>query len=449
MAMEIKLPELGENIEGGDVVRVLVSPGDTVEMDQPLLEVETGKATLEVPAESAGTVKEVRVAEGDSVKVGQLVVVLDPVGGGEDEAESSETAEPDRSDESEPAAEAGEQAAEETAPRPEETKKEQKQEPPRESSPPPASGTASSKSPDHVPVLAAPSVRQFARGIGVVIEDVTGSGARGRITEKDVKAHAKRLNESRGEAAPPTATPLPDFSRFGSVRAESMSAVRKATMKHMALAWATVPHVTQHDSADITEMDELRQRFADKAEKAGGKLTVTAILIKIVAAALKVHPKFNASIDPAKQEVVFKDYTHIGVAVDTPKGLLVPVLRDVDRKNIVELSVELGDLARRARDGKIKPGELEGGSFTLTNVGGIGGTYFTPIVNVPEVAILGVGRSMKMPACGREDGLCRPRHMLPLSLSYDHRLIDGADGARFIRWVVEAIEEPLLISLEG
>jgi pyruvate dehydrogenase E2 component (dihydrolipoamide acetyltransferase) len=217
----------------------------------------------------------------------------------------------------------------------------------------------------------------------------------------------------------------------------------------MARAWATIPHVTQHDKADITELEALRRRFAPRAEAAGGKLTVTAILLKVVAAALKVFPKFNASVDMAGRTVVYKKFTNVGIAVDTERGLLVPVLRGVDRKNIVQLAVELGEISKKAREGKIAPDDLQGGTFTITNLGAIGGSFFTPIINAPEVAILGVGRAAMESVCNRKDETCAPRLMMPLSLSYDHRLIDGADGARFLRWIVEAIEEPMLISLEG
>jgi pyruvate dehydrogenase E2 component (dihydrolipoamide acetyltransferase) len=231
------------------------------------------------------------------------------------------------------------------------------------------------------------------------------------------------------------------------VEREAMNMVRKMTAQHMAACWSTIPHVTQHDQADITELENLRKRFAKKAEEAGGKLTMTAILLKVTAAALKVFPKFNASIDTAREEIIYKKYCHIGVAVDSPRGLLVPVLRDVDQKNIIELAVELSQVAQKVREGKIAPADLQGGTFTLSNLGGIGGGHFTPIVNYPEVAILGVGRGALEPVY--LDGQFQPRLVLPLSLSYDHRLIDGADGARFLRWMVEAINEPLLLALEG
>jgi pyruvate dehydrogenase E2 component (dihydrolipoamide acetyltransferase) len=226
-----------------------------------------------------------------------------------------------------------------------------------------------------------------------------------------------------------------------------MRGIRRATAQHMWEAWNTVPHVTQHDRADITELEQLRSRFAAKAEEAGGKMTVTAIALKVCASALKVFPHVNASIDMAKEEVIYKQYINIGVAVDTEHGLLVPVIKDVDRKNIIDLAVELTDVSKRARARKLKPEEMEGGTFTITNLGGIGGTSFTPIVNHPEVAILGMTRSSMQPVWNGTE--FRPRLVLPLSLSYDHRLVDGADAARFLRWIAEALEQPFLLSVQG
>ena len=308
-----------------------------------------------------------------------------------------------------------------------------------------------------MPVAAAPTVRQLARELGVDIHQVPGTGLGGRISEEDVKAFTKKLITTAPTAATrpsslDTLLPqiaLPDFAQWGEVTHEAMSTIRRVTAVHMTAAWLSIPHVTQHDRAEITELEALRKRFAERAEKAGAKLTMTAILLKVVAAALKVFPKFNSSIDMAKQEIVFKKYIHLGVAVDTERGLLVPVIRDVDKKNIIHLALEMTKLAQKARAGKIGPADLGGGTFTVTNLGGIGGSFFTPIINAPEVAILGVGRAQMEPCIHGKDALCSPRLMLPLSLSYDHRLIDGADGARFLRWIVEAIEEPLLISLEG
>jgi pyruvate dehydrogenase E2 component (dihydrolipoamide acetyltransferase) len=303
------------------------------------------------------------------------------------------------------------------------------------------------------PVPAAPHVRRLAREIGVDIYDVKGTGPGGRISEDDVKVHAKALLSA---AATATATPraghfaqphLPDFAKWGKIERVSMRGVRRKTAEHLAEAWNTIPHVTQHDRADITELEQLRARFAPKAEEAGGKMTVTAIALKVCAAALKVFPQFNASIDIEKEEIVYKQYINIGVAADTDRGLLVPVIRDVDKRNIVELAVELSQLSKKARDKKLAPSDMEGGTFTITNLGGIGGIGFTPIVNFPEVAILGISRSRTEPEW--INGKFEPRLILPLSLSYDHRLIDGADAARFLRWISEAFEQPFLLSVQG
>ncbi|HBA82971.1 MAG TPA: branched-chain alpha-keto acid dehydrogenase subunit E2 [Verrucomicrobia bacterium] len=438
MAHEIKIPELGENIKEGDVVRLLVKTGDPVVKDQPVVEIETGKASVEVPSTAAGTVAQINIKAGDKVKVGQTIIVLDGEG-------SAPAPEPK-----------AEKAAEKPAPvpaaKPEAATPEAKPPPAPAAAPAAPEPRAAAPGKDRIPVAAAPSVRLFAREIGIDIDQTPGSGPQGRISIDDVKAFAKQLNTRRAAGVGPELSagiPLPDFAKWGETQREAMSTIRRKTAEHMALCWTTIPHVTQHDSANITELEALRKRFAPRAEAAGGKLTLTAILLKILAAALKVFPKFNASIDLANNEVVYKKYFNIGVAVDTPRGLLVPVLRDADRKNIIQLAGELNQLAGLARDGKITMDQITGGSFTLTNLGGIGGSFFTPIINGPEVAILGVGRGKLEPTCGGKDGLCQPRLMLPLSLSYDHRLIDGADGARFLKWVVEAIEEPLMISLEG
>jgi pyruvate dehydrogenase E2 component (dihydrolipoamide acetyltransferase) len=295
-------------------------------------------------------------------------------------------------------------------------------------------------------VAAAPSVRRLAREIGVDIAQVPASGPGGRISAEDVKAHSKTRHETRGSAAA-VAAPLPDFSQWGEIERQPMSKVRQITAERLVQAWTTIPMVTQFDKADISDLEKWRKQYSKKAEKAGGKLTPTAILIKILGAALKTFPQFNASIDIANNEIVYKKYCNIGIAVDTPHGLMVPVMRDVDKKNIIELAVELGEMAQKTRERKIGPADMRGGSMTISNVGVMGGTAFTPIVNPPEVAILGVARSSVEPTY--IDGELEPRTMMPLSLSYDHRVIDGADGARFLRWVCEALQNPFVVLLEG
>jgi pyruvate dehydrogenase E2 component (dihydrolipoamide acetyltransferase) len=477
MPTEFTLPELGENIESGDVVRILVKAGDTISRDQPVVELETDKATIEVPSSVEGTVQEIRVKEGDKVKVGQTILTVEGEAKKEEDAKAQKTEkaqgaprtqkrieDTQAQDEAEDAektegigatsevpsgrgqrgevvnisrgtrADAGadaapaERAPARPGPHAVETKRER------------GGGGA----PPLSDVPAAPSTRRLAREMGVEISSVPGGGPGGRISADDVKAYARQV--SAGPARIVTA-PLPDFERWGEIDRQPMRAVRRKTAEHLSQAWASIPHVTQFDKADITDLERLREKYGPRAEKAGGKLTVTAIALKVIAAALKQFPQFNASIDPASEEIIYKKYIHIGVAVDTDRGLLVPVIRDVDRKNVVQLASELAQMAEKARNRKLTLEEMEGGCFTITNLGGIGGTYFTPIVNAPEVAILGLSRSSHEPVY--RDGQFVPRLMLPLSLSYDHRAIDGADGIRFLRFVAEALEQPFLMALQG
>ena len=436
MATEFKLPNLGENIESGDVLKVLVSAGDKIEKEQTVVELETDKAAIEVPSPVSGIVSAVHVHEGEKAAVGQLILTVETDGAAEDAAPSGPPEAPSPPlpppEAVKPQAEPPE--AEEAPPEPPEAEV--------ETPAPPDNG-------EGVSVAATPSVRRLAREIGVDLRAVKGTGRGGRISVADVKAHAKSALQGRGAAAPAPAppVPLPDFTKWGKVERRPMSGVRRATAAHLSRAWTTIPHVTQCDKADITALEKLRKRYAKKAEAAGGKLTVTAIILKLLASALKVFPQFNASVDAANEAVIYKEYVHIGVAVDTERGLLVPVIRDVDRKNIIRLSVELSEAARKAREAKLSIDEMRGGSMTITNLGGIGGTYFTPIINAPEVAILGISRGGVEPV--HVDGEFQPRLMLPLSLSYDHRLIDGADAARFLRWLAEALENPFLAFLEG
>jgi pyruvate dehydrogenase E2 component (dihydrolipoamide acetyltransferase) len=422
----MRVPELGEGVDTVDVVAVFVKVGDEVEVDQPVIEVETEKASVEVPSTLAGAIIELYAAVGDALKAGDPIITV-----------SGPTS--DR-----PAARA-ETAAPPLSPKPE-TEAEPEPAPTVERTAPTAPTRAIESTRTLVP--AAPTVRRFAREIGIDIMQVSGSGPGGRISIDDVKAAAHR-SLSRPAAVPEeqAAPRLPDFSVWGRVRREAMTKIRRVTAANMARAWTTVPQVTHHDLADITELERLRKQYRTRVEQSGGKLTLTAIMVKVAASALKVFPTVNASIDLAADEIVFKDYVHIGVAVDTERGLLVPVIRDADRKNITQISIELDDLARRARDRKLKPDEMQGASFSISNLGGIGGTAFSPIVNWPEVAILGVSRGTVEPRW--IDGEFRPRLMLPLSLSYDHRLVDGADAARFVRWLAEALEQPLLLALEG
>ncbi len=451
---EFKLPELGENISQGDLVRLMIAPGTKVSEGQPVMELETDKAVIEVPSSVSGVVKEVRVKEGEKIKVGQVIFTLE--GGASAQAEATRTR---NAPVEHVSGQHGARLAFQAAIRAE-GKTEEQALPPDQPQPAVPAFTmpvqlgkvAGTEHREAIP--AAPHVRRFAREIGVDIYEVKGTGPGGRISEDDIKLYAKSLLSAAATAAqaPPRAghfaqPQLPDFAKYGKVERVSMRGVRRKTAEHLAEAWNTIPHVTQHDRADITELEQLRARFAPKAEEAGGKMTVTAIALKVCAAALKVFPQFNASIDIEKEEIVYKQYINIGVAADTDRGLLVPVIRDVEKKNIVELAVELSQLSKKAREKKLTPADMEGGTFTITNLGGIGGVGFTPIVNHPEVAILGLSRSRMEPEW--INGKFEPRLILPLSLSYDHRLIDGADAARFLRWIAEAFEQPFLLSVQG
>ena len=452
-AAEFKLPELGENITQGDLVRLMISPGAKVSEGQPVMELETDKAVVEVPSSVGGVVKEVKVKEGDKVKVGQVIFTLE---GG---AAAPAPPKPRTAPVEHVSGQHGARLAFQAAIRAEGKTEEQALPPDQPKAPAPSFSMPAqlgkvAGTEHRQPVAAAPHVRRLARELGVDIYEVKGAGPGGRISEEDVKGHTKALLSVAATAVQATpraghfAQPqLPDFGKWGKIERVSMRGVRRKTAEHLAEAWNTIPHVTQHDRADITELEQLRARFAPKAEEAGGKMTVTAIALKVCAAALKVFPQFNASIDIDKEEIVYKQYINIGVAADTDRGLLVPVIRDVDKKNIVELAVELSGLSKKARDKKLTPGDMEGGTFTITNLGGIGGVGFTPIVNYPEVAILGLSRSRMEPEW--INGKFEPRLILPLSLSYDHRLIDGADAARFLRWIAEAFEQPFLLSVQG
>jgi pyruvate dehydrogenase E2 component (dihydrolipoamide acetyltransferase) len=498
MPVEFTLPELGENVEKGDVIRVLVKPGDVVKEDQAVLELETDKATIEVPTSVAGTVSEVKVKPGEKISVGQVVLVIDGAKGaaqtgngskaqGVESTEGSQAQRPK-------GAEAGSEQDQRTAAVVQqaadaETKSTQTQdtpipgriEPAPEVRPPaqtkPASvvdiaaarqtpapgrmdigashreaaGAGRESAPAAVArateagsaIAAAPSVRRYARELGVNIAEVSGTGPGGRIGQDDVKQFVKASMTPAGGGAA-RAKALPDFSKWGEVEVRPMSNIRRKTAEHLSVAWQA-PHVTQHDHADVTELEEFRKTYGPRVEKAGGKLTVTAIVIKVLGQAIAKFPQFASSVDMANEAIVVKKYTHIGVAADTPNGLLVPVIRDVDRKTITEIAVELAAVSQKARDRKLSLDEMAGGVFSVTNLGGIGGTSFTPIINYPEVAILGLSRTSTAPLW--KNGQFAPRQMLPLSLSYDHRVIDGADAARFLRFVAEALEQPLTMHL--
>ncbi|MEN6625863.1 MAG: dihydrolipoamide acetyltransferase family protein [Candidatus Sumerlaeia bacterium] len=422
MATEIKLPNVGENVEKAKVVRVLVKAGDSVAKDQPLIEIETEKATLEVPADAAGRVAAVKVAAGDEIRVGQTIVTLE---GGEAPPSAEQPAE--ESEEEAPAHSHRETAAEEEI-----DVESAIRNPQSAISTPPA----------------APSVRRFAREVGVDINEVRGSGPYGRISIEDVKAHARRASGGPIPAAMPATRaatpPLPDFGRWGEIEIRDISNIRRVTAERLGHSWAAVVHVHHQDAADITDLENLRLKKNEKTQEP--KLTVTAVIVKALAAVLKKYPMVNSSFDAENQKIILKKYIHIGVAVDTPRGLLVPVIRDVDEKSIMELAGEIDAFAKKARDGKLTPDDMSGGTFTVTNLGGIGGTQFNPVVNWPEVAILGVSRASRQQVWF--EGGPQWRLMLPLCLGYDHRVVDGADAARFLRDVAADLTSPFELMLE-
>lgn len=520
MTTTIKLPELGENVDSGELTKILVSAGDTISKDQALLELETEKATIEVPSPVSGVIKELHVQEGRKVKVGDPLFTVEENGaaGKSKPQEQKEVATeepsgkerqfapaapqrtspaaaqsaggaaarprkiaPERRPESQPQSRTEASPTATAAPNPEkkevqkvgpkpsrdeiaqqaeseESSVESEREAPagdeREETVIPfrADSSEQGKQAGHL-AAASPSIRRLARELGVDINKVAGTGAEGRIDEQDVKNYAREII-SRAANARLSGEPfaeMPDFAKWGEIERKPMSSVRRATAQHLAQAWHNVPQVTQFDHADVTDLENLRIRFSERQDSAVPKITVTAIALKVIAAALETFPQFAASIDMANRQIIYKRYCNIGVAVDTSYGLVVPVVRDADQKSIPQLARELTELSERAREKKLSLEEMAGGVFTITNLGGIGGTGFSPIVNYPEVAILGISRlsieprQLEGPTEGSFDGSFQPRKILPLSLSYDHRLIDGADAARFLRWVAEALEQPALL----
>ena len=439
MPTDMKLPEVGEGIEAGTVVAVLVAEGDRVEIDQPVLELETDKAVVEVPSSVAGVVEKVHVQANAEARIGQVVLTV---------AEGAEAA-------AEAKDEPKDEPKDEAKPEPEERPDEKAKPAEEAKAPSPVAETTSAPAaetdaggPRLIP--AAPSVRRLARELDVDLRAVVGSGVLGRVSAEDVQRYATGgPGAGRPATAAVEAPPLPDFSRWGETERVAMSGIRKVTVRTMAQAWANVPMVTHFDEADATRFEEVRQRFKGMVEKAGAKLTPTAMLLKVIAVALRRFPDFNASIDVGTQEIVYKKYVNLGTAVDTEHGLLVPVIKQADQKSVVELAVELGEIAEKARNRKLTPDDMSGGNFIVSNLGGIGGTGFTPIVTPPDVAILGVSRSAMKPVWDAKKGEFTPRLMMPLALTYDHRLIDGASAARFVRWVCQAVEEPYLLTLEG
>jgi pyruvate dehydrogenase E2 component (dihydrolipoamide acetyltransferase) len=454
MSQEVKVPDIG-NYANVPVIEILVAPGDTVKKDQGLLTLESDKATMEVPAPFAGVVKEIRVKVGDEVSEGSIVAVVDAADGAAEakpaaaaKAEAPKAAAPAKA---EPASTKVEAAPAAAAPAVAEAARpgiDAEIAGPRT---PPVPFDASVVMPDKVP-HASPAVRLFARELGVDLTAVAGSGRKARITREDVQNFVKQALAGGGArtaaAAAPVAAggglnllpwPQIDFSKFGETETRALSRIKKISGANLARNWVMIPHVTQHDEADITDLEALRVALNKENEKAGLKLTMLAFLMKAVVSALKKFPDFNASLDASGENLILKKYFHVGFAADTPNGLVVPVLRDADRKGVFEIAKETGELAAKARDGKLGPADMSGGCFSISSLGGIGGTAFTPIVNAPEVAILGVSKSAMKPVW---DGKAfQPRLMLPLSLSYDHRVIDGASAARFTSYLGQLLAD--------
>jgi len=443
------LPNLGEGIKSGKVLSVHVQVGSQIKADDVLFDVETDKATLEVPSPSAGILTSLLVSPGMEVKPGEILCTLkiqkaDSIGAPELEKPKTVNEIPSTSSPSPSNAKSAQQVPNKTESLPS----------PAPSQTPSASPISVSPSiPSGTPVPAAPSVRRFAFEIGIDIRLVPGSGLAGRISLEDVKKYSRELNtgaRSIGSGSYTTGSAqvsLPDFSVFGSVRKEPMNKIRQVTSRHMSFCWNTIPQVTHTDKADITEIETLRKRFKSEVEAQGGKLTLTSILLKVLGNLLKQFPQFNASIDPASGQIVYKDYFNVGIAVDTPQGLLVPVIRDVNKKSISQLSNDLTIISEKARNRKTTPSDLSGGCITITNLGGVGGSHFTPIVNWPEVAIIGLARGEWEPVLNKQ-GEFIPRLRLPICVSYDHRLIDGADAARFTRALCHALEDTLALARE-
>ena len=438
--MEFKLPELGENVEGGDIINIMVSKGESVIKEQTLMEIETDKAVIELPAPIDGSIKELHVENGDSIIIGQLLVTFDT--DGKQPSKSSEQ------DVSEPEASEIKEVSQETVKEIEPEEQSTNNEPVIDDTNVISISKKEESEVNKIDIIpASPSVRRLAREIGVEISNVDGSGPGGRITENDVKEFAKSNLSNTDTKISTTAkkTEVAQTQKSGGL-IEEMNKVRVLTADRLTQSWKA-PHVTQHDKADITELEKLRKQYGDQVSQAGGKLTMTSIVTKITSQALVKFPKFNCSIDMENHQIINNNNFNIGIAVDTDRGLLVPVIKNADKKNITEISVELSDISQRSRNKKIKVDELQGSTFTITNLGGIGGTYFTPVINFPNVAILGLSRSTIEPVY--TDGEFKPRLMMPLSLSYDHRIIDGADAIRFLRWIIEGLENPFFTLLDS
>jgi pyruvate dehydrogenase E2 component (dihydrolipoamide acetyltransferase) len=442
--MDVRLPRLGEGADSGVIATVFVKEGDQIHKDQPVLEIESEKAVATIPAPAGGTVTKILVKEGDEIRVGSLILVLSENGAGAAAAVAAAAPVPPRAID----ASVGDDVREEPV----------IDVPAAPPVLPPAARV--SAGPSGFPVVhaagapppASPSLRKIARELGIDLYRVAGSERGGRIVMSDLRAYVQKIQRSALEGRAPAASPAPpvalqspkpapvgiDFSQWGPVTKQKITTLRRSISRKMVESWTTVPHITQFDEVDVTELLALRKKYAPKYEAKKTHLTLTSFAIHAVVAALKKHPSFNASIDEAAGEIVFKDYFNIGIAVDTEQGLIVPVLRKADTKSVFQLSVELNEIAERTRGRKLSLEEMQGGTFTISNQGGIGSGHFTPIVNTPEVAILGMGRSLVKPVV--REGKVLQRTMMPLVLSYDHRVNDGANAARFVVDLVKEFE---------
>ena len=431
--MEFRLPELGEGIESGTVVSVAVKAGDVVRKDQELFTLETEKASMPVPSPVDGKIVDLRVKAGEKINVGAVIAVI----------ETTTAAAPAQPDSKQPPASSTPEPARKTT-----VEQPAKQPLPAAQQPAPESRLGNGP-PSKTLVPAGPATRRLARELGVSLRDIPGSARGGRVTLDDVKAFVrKRVAQPAPTAAAAFAVPpLPDFSKYGPIEKKPLSNLRKKIAENLSIAWHVAPAVTQFDLADITELEAGRKRSIETQAKGTPKITMTILAIKAVVAALKEFPHFNASLDMNAGQLIVKQYYHIGIAVDTERGLVVPVIRDADRKSIRELAKEVTELAEKARSSKLTIDEMRGGTFTITNLGGIGGTAFSPIINYPEVAILGMARSSLQPMV--REGRVEPRLLLPLCLTYDHRVIDGADGARFTTRLVQLFADPIRLMMES
>ena len=425
MAKEIFVPDIGD-FSDVEVIEVLVNTGDTINAEDSLITVESDKAAMEIPAPEGGVIKEMKIKVGDRISEGTLMMLLEPAAGGAVEAAPVVVAE------ATPAKEEAKPAAAAPAPKPA---------PAPAPAPQRQSPTAKIDEVSFSKAYATPSVRKFARELGVDLGQVDGSGRKGRITKEDVQNFVKRVLSQPAAAGGLGVAPMPeiDFSLWGEVETKPLSKINKLTGQFLHRNWVTVPHVTQFDEADITDMEAFRKDMAGEYKEKGIRITPLVFMMKAMVSALKQYPRFNSSLDATGENLIMKNYYNIGIAVDTPDGLVVPVVQGVDRKSLVDLAVELGEISIKARDKKLKPSDMQGGCMTISSLGGIGGTKFTPIVNAPEVAILGVSRSKMAPVWNGKE--FEPRLMLPLSLSYDHRVIDGADGARFTSFLSRVLSD--------